>query len=1110
MPPLDFIRHKIRQRRHEKQTGRKRTGTLLKWVWYSLFTLLLVMLAGAISLTIFLIIIVKDLPSPEELLAWNVAQSTKIYDRESNLLYELHGDERRTVITLDEMPQFFIDATLVAEDANFYEHPGYSWKGIIRAAYLDVKRKITGSGYVQGGSTITQQFVKNSYLTSEKTITRKLKELILSMQVENYYTKDQILEMYLNKIPYGSNAHGVESASQIYFDKEASELSIAESAVLAALPQAPSYYSPYGSHTDDLTRRKEWVIDRMLELGKITYDQSEKAKEEELIFVPYREEIKYPHFVFYVREQLEEFYPNEVIIQGGLQVYTTIDPKIQDKLEEEISNGVEGSRLQNYGATNSAGVALDPKTGQILAMVGSSDYFDTEYDGQVNVTTSYRAPGSSFKPYVYASVFSKAKGIGPGTVTYDLKTNFGSNYEPENFEGGFWGPVSLRRALGGSRNVPAVKVGHLAGVEDTLDMVNKMGLENLSRADASRTGLSYALGTTEVRMLDHAKAYGVFATGGAKYPTTPFLKILDNQGQILQEFEQPEGEEVLDPQAAYLISDILSDPSARPAGWGNLNVSGFRVAAKTGTSSKEVEGKSLPLDLWTVGYTPNFVLAVWAGNNDGTPLTLGASALMGVSPIWKAVMTEALPNRPVEDFTRPEQIKSVAISKISGFLPSSGTPSEQVTTDIFADYSVPTMYDKGFISAKVDSTTGEIATEFCPEHAIVTYVYENRHDILYYINPDDPQNERWEGPVRNWARSHIGGVTDGTEESDQVEETVSEGEAVDSVVDTSNIIYVDSPDKIPTEECHVHNEKTQGDVPIVTILSPTRIVAGINKVTLDIDYKRSLERVEFYFDDQLQDTVNKYPYDEGQIIVPEGLELGSTHTIKVYVFDRVENRGETSVPVIVALDNTPPEVEFLSPSGYKRYDRGDEVSVLVEASDNKGNVSKVEIYLDDKELLQTLNIAPYQFIFTVSSKTSSGKHTLKARAYDNEGNIGTETQEFRVSYSSSSNDDEPEEEEEEPPPIEELSGELLIENSTVSLGDDPVLIKLKITGDNTKVKQANIFVNGTEFKTFDTVLSYNDIFWEVADELGSYYFSAQLIKNDGESFVVEGKTVTVE
>ena len=584
-----------------------------------------------------------------------VENSTKIYDRTGEiLLYDLKQDIKRTDITFEAMGANIKNATVAIEDSEFYNHGGIRVTSIIRA----ILANFFGTGRTQGGSTITQQLVKNTLLTQEKSYTRKIKEWVLAIKIDKSIPKEKILEYYLNEAPYGGSVYGIQEASQTYFNKDAASLTLAQAAYLASIPQSPTLLSPYGKNKDRLETRKNLVLSRMLELNFITQDEYDKAKNEIVVFYPQATTgIRAPHFVFFIKDYLEQKYGSETIARGRLKVTTTLDYGLQEKGEKIVKEGA----LQNekdWNGKNASLEAIDPKTGQILTMIGSRDYFDKEIDGNFNVVTASRQPGSAFKPFIYATAFNK--GFTPDTVLFDLQTEFqttcnaygqalpGRNqadcYMPDNYDGKFRGPMSLRGGLGQSINVIAVKLFYLAGLADSLKTAEELGISTLT--DINRYGLTLVIGGGEVKLLDMTVAFGVFANDGIKNPYTGILKIEGISGKILEEFT-PRPREVLPKNTALTISNIMSDEQARLPTFGShsaLFIPGKDVAVKTGTTNNNK-------DAWTIGYTPSISVGVWAGNNDNQPMKKGGVSMAG--PIWNKFMNEALKNLPDEKFEMP-------------------------------------------------------------------------------------------------------------------------------------------------------------------------------------------------------------------------------------------------------------------------------------------------------------------------------------------------------------------------------------------------------------------------------------------------------------------------
>jgi 1A family penicillin-binding protein len=613
---------------------------LPQWLWAAAFTLVLgfFFVLGIFAAWASVIAI----PSIDNFENRKVAESTKIYDRTGNVvLYDVHGNVRRTAVPLAEISPNIQHATVAIEDDSFYQHHGFRPLAFMRAAWAN----ITTGAYSQGGSTITQQVVKNALLTQHKTIIRKIEEIILAIRLERVYTKDQILETYLNENGYGGTIYGVQEASQYFFGVDAKDVNLAQAAYLAALPQAPTRLSPYGSRKKELDARKNLVLFRMKELGYIKQEEYEQAVAEDVKFRDEAEAgIKAPHFVFFIREYLEEKYGADAVQNGGLHVVTTLDYGLQQDAEASVDKYAEQME-QNFNATNQGLVAIDPKTGQILAMVGSRGYFNKDIDGAVNVTTSLRQPGSSFKPFVYAAALEK--GYTPETVVFDVQTQFSTAclptdtasdtppcYSPGNYDGLFKGPMSMREALAQSQNVPAVKFLYLTGIANSIRMAEKLGINTLE--DAARYGLTLVLGGGEVKLLEMTGAYAVFANDGVKNPPTGILRVEDKNGRVLEEYQQ-NAEQVIDPQVARQINDILSDNVARTPEFGAnspLYFPGYDVADKTGTTNDF-------RDVWIVGYTPSIAAGAWAGNNDNSPMARRIAAFI-IAPMWHEFMEKAL------------------------------------------------------------------------------------------------------------------------------------------------------------------------------------------------------------------------------------------------------------------------------------------------------------------------------------------------------------------------------------------------------------------------------------------------------------------------------------
>ena len=628
-------------------------------------------LGGCLLALLLLIYYTWDLPKPEKFTESPFIQSTKIYDRTGKvLLYDIYGEEKREIVAFDKISDNLKHAVLASEDNRFYQHGAVDFEGILRSVFVD----ITSASKSQGGSTITQQLIRTVYLTNQKKISRKVKEIVLSIELEQKYSKDQIFDWYLNAIPFGENAYGAEAASQTFFNKPASELSLAQAATLTALIPAPSRYSPYGPNKSDLLQKKDIVLRRMKELGYITEQQFTEAKNEKLVFSEFTTSIKAPDFVMYVKKYLTDKYGEDYLREKGLRVYTSLDYDLQEYAERTIKDANETNASKN--ANNAAMVALDPKTGEILALIGSKDYFADPYPAGCDekgpnqclfepkydvATMGQRQPGSSFKPFAYVTAFKK--GYTPDTVLWDVKTEFnpscdpsgnaiiGSNgtacYNPQDYDGGARGPVTLRTALDCSLNIPAVKVLYLAGIPETLQTARDFGITTLT--DVNNYGLSLVLGGGDVNLLQMTSAYGVFATEGNYIPPVSILKITDVDGNIIEE-NKKQPQKVLDTQLARLMNNVLSDNVARTPIFGPnspLYVPGYQVAAKTGTTQNFVDG-------WTMGYTPFAVVGVWTGNNNNTPTNDTGVGI--TAPMWNKVMTKIVSSHEAENFTPPEPI----------------------------------------------------------------------------------------------------------------------------------------------------------------------------------------------------------------------------------------------------------------------------------------------------------------------------------------------------------------------------------------------------------------------------------------------------------------------
>jgi len=906
------------RKKYKKRKRLKRLLVAILWLF----------IIGGVAILCLFAYYAKDLPSPERIGERQIIQSTKIYDRTGQvLLYDIHGEEKRTVIDFEAIPKYMQEATVVIEDSNFYHHFGLDFKAIVRAFLANLRgRKIK-----QGGSTITQQFVKNSILTSERTLTRKIKEAILSLELERKYSKDEILGFYLNQVPYGSNAYGIEAAANTFFEKNAKDLTLAESALLATLPQAPSYLSPYGSYPEELKARQEHVLDKMVEYGYISQKQSQEAKKEELKFAVRSQGIKAPHFVMYIREYLDERYGKDFIEKGGLKVYTTLDWDLQKIADETIAE-IAPYNKKNYNANNAALVATDPKTGQILAMVGSKNYNGESspkgcspgknclFDPNVNVAIRLRQPGSSFKPFAYATAFKK--GFTPDTIIFDLPTEFAvegaKSYRPKNYDGKFRGPVTFRQALAQSLNLPSVKVLYLAGINNTLNLAEDLGITTLK--ERSRFGLSLVLGGGEVKLIEETAAFGVFAAEGIKSPIISILKIEDGEGNVIEEYKN-DSVRVLDQQIARIINDILSDEEAQAPMFGahsKLYLAERPVAAKTGTTDEYLDG-------WTIGYTPSLVAGVWAGNNFPTPMREGVGIYVA-APIWNKFMKRAYEikkeNRHKTDQPRIENYFDLPEMSEEFTKPEPIETDKDILNGKFANE----------VKIKIDTLSGKLATEFTPPDLIREKIYREVHTILYYLDKNNPQGEEngrndsqfnnWEPPVISWALS-----------PDRKE------------------VYNQIP---PPEYDDIHTKENQ---PIIQINQPRDqeiIKTRTIQVKASAEAPLNIKQLDFFLDDDLVGTDTTKPY---QFNFPLPLNIrGRSHEITVRAYDEIGNRQSKTIIIFLDIPGIE-DIEKISMAVLSLTSEEYPYKFKLETKDQNGNPTKerlkrIDIYYrkqDDKK-----------------------------------------------------------------------------------------------------------------------------------------------------------------
>jgi len=811
------------------------------------FILLLSFLA-LIFLGLFLIFLSQELPDPSTFNERVIPQSTKIYDRTGEiLLYEIHGGEKRTIVNLDEISPYVIKTTLAAEDHNFYQHHGFSLKGLARSLIHNLLHPRD----LRGGSTITQQLARNAFLTIDQTLVRKLKEAILTVKIEKNYSKNQILEMYLNQINYGHNVYGIESASNFYYSKEAKNLTLAEAAYLTSLIQSPNYLSPFGNHLEDLENRKDWIISRVKTLNYCPEEEIEEAKKEKVVFTPPKIGFRAPHFVMYVRNILYEEFSEEELEKGGYTIITSLDMRLQD-LAEELVKKYGDFNQEKVGVKNMGLIAEDPNTGQILAMVGSRDYWNLEEEGNVNTTLSTRQPGSSFKPIVYATAFKK--GFLPESIIFDTAiddkvANFSTDpqnpYLVRNYDEKTRGPVTFRQALAQSLNIPSVKILYLAGIKDSIKTAQDFGITTLNDPPG-HYGLSLVLGGGGVKLIEMVHAYTVFNQEGIYHPQKTILKIEKSDGRTLKEFSI-ESRNVLDPQIARLINSILSDNSARAPtfGWNNpLYFPDFQAAAKTGTDSEY-------RDAWTIGYTTALAGGIWVGNNDRSIVSsTGAPGAMIAAPCWHEFMERATEFYLPGNFTQP--------------LPY--TDNQTIKS------SIP-MLNGNYINVKEyrNIETGEIKS------------VKEIHNILYYVNKDnllesppsnplnDPQFWNWEVPVLLWAQKNIPNFS---EEYNQYP-----GPDYSLISNETDGITIDFP-----------------DIPRIEFISPENGSFVSTDVDLMVKIDSSIEIInsQIYLNKKLLGELSRRENDVYFIKINFS-DLTDQNEIKIEAFDSFNQKSESSI-----------------------------------------------------------------------------------------------------------------------------------------------------------------------------------------------------------------------
>ncbi len=813
---------------------RANTPRWKRWLKRAVVSLVIFTLLGSGAGIAVFAYFANALPSPDQITNRTLAESTKIYDRTGeHLLYETGKNIRRTYVSLDQISPLLKNATIALEDKNFYKHPGFDPLAIVRTVWIDV---IKQKKY--GASTITQQFAGNAVTGREKNYTRKIKELIFSIELERRYNKDQILEWYLNENSYGGVNHGVEAAAQTYFNKSAKDVTLAEAAALASIPQAPTYYTDTDNLTD-LTSRRNYALDRMVEEGYATNEEVETAKTEPITLNKVLVAKDAPHFVDYVSAQLEDDFGN-TFVDKGLKVTTTLDYDKQKIAEEQITKGM--AVIEKNGGSNAALVTIDTKTGQVLVMIGSKNYYDENYDGQVNIATSLNQPGSSFKPIVYLTAF--ANGYNPNTILFDVETDFpteSGNYHPHNYDLSTHGPLAMRNTLAMSLNIPAVKTMYLVGKNRVLDTATTLGYSTFS--DHSQFGLASALGSGDVKLLEHTSAFATLAREGERHPVATILKVEDRQGNVLYEWHDTSSQ-VVDKTAVQMLNSVLSTPANRNGMFGALNIPGKTLAAKTGTTNDFK-------DAWAMGYTPSFATGVWTGNNAGNvSMNRGADGSIIAAPIMIGYMKQILENLPDEKFSNMPTIKA----------------------------NKPVLQGQASTTEKkyVDKVTQHVISDECvasyPPEFRVQKEFKEAHTILYYLKKEDPAGaapakpesdpmyKSWEDAVQLWAGGQPEYLSDKTE----------------------------------YEDCEL---RSIDQTPIVTITYPTtntKLTKSTFNITISIKAGtgRSIKQIEYLIDNQRVDLKTKSPFDS--TYTGTGLTSGN-HTLTIRATNDRDNLGTASV-----------------------------------------------------------------------------------------------------------------------------------------------------------------------------------------------------------------------
>ncbi|MSR87342.1 hypothetical protein EXS70_04200 [Candidatus Peribacteria bacterium] len=1034
-----------------------------QWGWKR--SILLVVVAGFTLFASYALFLWLTLPSIDEQSLLAASQSTVITDRNGVELYRVFDEEDRTIIPGSDIPKTMKQAIIAIEDRRYYDRGCIDIRALARA--------VLSMGRAGGASTITRQLARNALnLQRENIVSRKMKELILGCQLESRYDKEQLLELYLNWIPFGQNAYGLQQASSRYFGKEAKKLTLAESAVLAGLPQLPSYFSPYGRHVhttvndriqkgiedgtitstdqiddDDVSigllgnligtgavmnkkgkspsaavqaagsghylyvgGRADQVLRSMQDEGFITDAQRQQAVKElqTIAFKQIRENIRAPHFVLWAKEQVEALLgsteQSNVLEQGGITIQTTLDWTLQEAAESVIAAHKDDIK-NRFMADNIALVSVDPQTREILAYVGNTDYLDATSEGKIDMALVPRQPGSSFKPFIYAAAFGN--GYGPSTVIYDVPTKFGE-YAPQNFEGSFWGLTSARRALGGSRNIPAVKAYFLGGQEnDILTLVEKMGVPSPKAQKPTRGyGAALAIGAAEVPLTEMVQGYATLADNGMVKPMSGILKVTDNHGAILFSMDdsaartlsqaEPRGarnaEQALDPRIAYEVTSILSDVGARPNEyWKNiLSVPGTQAAAKTGTSNKCLEretGKDInpetaackkrrPDNVWTIGYTPAIVTGVWVGNATNDVLSEKADGLTVAAPIWHDFMAKAqkILKPAVTAFTMPDGIVQAQISLLSGQLPTECTPVALRRSDIFLTENAPSKEDPACVTLMVDRVTGLLASDSCPVEA------RTERSFLVPYNVAGADFPQWDTDVMKWAKAQ---AMENPHATNAAFLAAGTGSTISLFIAGSGGIL---PLPIaPTEKCDIALTPGRTVKPTLQIFFPQQDeTVSYPQFLPRIQYTvgSRVHSIEYAIDGKVVNTVLSPPYSP-PLRVPKSISKEGTHTLRVTLTDQYFNVITDEVSVRFSQDRSGPDIRLTSPASGTEFTAGSSLTMRADSGDAGGGVKYVEFYLDTLLLSRDASI-PYELTYPL--KVTPGQHTVKAVATDLAGN----------------------------------------------------------------------------------------------------------------------------